>query len=45
MGKPEHSAYTTCAYCGVGCTFKAEMQGEKVVRMIPAKEGKANDGH
>ena len=45
MGKPEHSAMTTCAYCGVGCTFKAEMQGEKVVRMIPAKAGKANDGH
>ena len=45
MGKPEHSAMTTCAYCGVGCTFKAEMQGETVVRMIPAKAGKANDGH
>ena len=45
MGKPEHSALTTCAYCGVGCTFKAEMQGEKVVRMVPAKAGKANDGH
>ena len=35
MGKPEHSAMTTCAYCGVGCTFKAEMQGDKVVRMVP----------
>ena len=45
MGKAEHSALTTCAYCGVGCTFKAEMQGEKVVRMVPAKAGKANDGH
>jgi formate dehydrogenase major subunit len=45
MGKPEHSVMTTCAYCGVGCTFKAEMQGEKVVRMVPAKAGKANDGH
>ena len=45
MGKPEHSAMTTCAYCGVGCTFKAEMQGETVVRMLPAKAGKANDGH
>ncbi len=45
MGKPEHSAMTTCAYCGVGCTFKAEMQGETVVRMIPAKAGKANEGH
>jgi len=45
MGKPEHSALTTCAYCGVGCTFKAEMQGEKVIRMVPAKAGKANEGH
>ena len=45
MGKPEHSVLTTCAYCGVGCTFKAEMQGDKVVRMVPAKAGKANEGH
>ena len=45
MGKAEHSAVTTCAYCGVGCTFKAEMQGDKVVRMLPYKAGKANEGH
>ncbi len=45
MGKPEHSAVTTCAYCGVGCAFKAEMQGDKVVRMVPFKDGKANEGH
>ncbi|WP_407529260.1 formate dehydrogenase subunit alpha [Methylobacterium oryzisoli] len=45
MGQPEHSAVTTCAYCGVGCAFKAEMQGERVVRMVPYKGGKANDGH
>ncbi len=44
-GQPEHSVVTTCAYCGVGCSFKAEMQGEKVVRMVPFKEGKANEGH
>src|SRR5271170_6890761 len=25
MGQPEHSVVTTCAYCGVGCAFKAEM--------------------
>ena len=36
---------TTCAYCGVGCTFKAEMRGEEVVRMVPYKDGKANRGH
>ena len=31
MGQPEHSIVTTCAYCGVGCSFKAEMRGEEVV--------------
>ncbi|WP_131114566.1 formate dehydrogenase subunit alpha [Lichenihabitans psoromatis] len=45
MGHPEHSEVTTCAYCGVGCSFKAEMQGDKVVRMVPFKDGKANEGH
>ncbi len=45
MGQPDHSKVTTCAYCGVGCSFKAEMQGDKVVRMVPYKDGKANEGH
>jgi len=45
LGTPEHSVETTCAYCGVGCTFRAEMKGDQVVRMVPAKSGKANDGH
>src|ERR1700710_3082547 len=36
MGHPEHAVVTTCAYCGVGCSFKAEMQGDKVVRMVPS---------
>ena len=44
-GMPEWSTVTTCAYCGVGCSFKAEMKGEDVVRMVPYKEGKANRGH
>src|SRR5271166_2631485 len=44
-GQPEHSVVTTCAYCGVGCAFKAEMQGNQVVRMSPYKDGKANHGH
>ncbi len=43
--KPDGSVVTTCAYCGVGCGFKAETLGGKVVRMIPWKEGKANHGH
>jgi len=45
MGMPERSVVTTCAYCGVGCSFKAEMRGEDVVRMVPYKDGKANHGH
>ncbi|HEX9447418.1 MAG TPA: molybdopterin-dependent oxidoreductase, partial [Dongiaceae bacterium] len=44
-GQPEHSVVTTCAYCGVGCSFKAEMRGNEVVRMMPYKDGKANHGH
>src|SRR6202158_2330160 len=45
IGTPEHSVVTTCAYCGVGCSFKAEMRGDEVVRMVPYKNGKANRGH
>jgi formate dehydrogenase major subunit len=45
IGQPEHSVVTTCAYCGVGCSFKAEMRGTEVVRMVPYKDGKANHGH
>jgi formate dehydrogenase major subunit len=45
LGAPEHSVVTTCAYCGVGCSFKAEMKGNTVVRMVPYKGGKANEGH
>ncbi|HET6376869.1 MAG TPA: formate dehydrogenase subunit alpha [Methylocella sp.] len=45
IGQPEHSAVTTCAYCGVGCSFKAEMRGEELIRMVPWKDGKANHGH
>lgn len=44
-GQPEHSKVTTCAYCGVGCSFKAEMQGDRVIRMVPYKDGQANEGH
>ncbi|MBK1635979.1 formate dehydrogenase subunit alpha [Rhodovulum adriaticum] len=45
QGTPDRAVLTTCAYCGVGCTFRAEMKGDQLVRMVPAKEGKANRGH
>jgi len=44
-GQPEHSVVTTCAYCGVGCSFRAEMKGDQLVRMVPHKDGQANHGH
>ncbi len=44
-GAPEHSIVTTCAYCGVGCSFKAEMRGDELIRMVPYKAGQANEGH
>jgi formate dehydrogenase major subunit len=44
-GQAEHSVVTTCAYCGVGCSFEAEMQGNEVVRMTPHDNGQANHGH
>ena len=45
IGTPSHAVITTCAYCGVGCSFKAEMRGDELVRMTPYKHGKANRGH
>ena len=44
-GMPERTVLTTCAYCGVGCSFKAEVKGDQVIRMVPSKTGGANHGH
>src|ERR1700684_1401952 len=49
LGQPDRTAKTTCAYCGVGCSFQAELGGTgadvKGVRMAPDPEGHANHGH
>ena len=45
LGMPNRTVLTTCAYCGVGCSFKAELRGDEVVRMVPYKDGGANEGH
>ncbi|MGO0575959.1 formate dehydrogenase subunit alpha [Ornithinimicrobium panacihumi] len=53
LGMPTRSVETTCAYCGVGCTFRAEVKdvetdgqrSAEVVRMVPLKAGGANEGH
>jgi formate dehydrogenase major subunit len=45
FGQAERTVTTTCAYCGVGCSFNAEIKGQQVVRMVPNKDGGANEGH
>ena len=49
LGQPERAITTTCAYCGVGCSFKAEVRGNgaatEVVRMVPSRDGDPNHGH
>ena len=45
MGAPTRAVTTTCAYCGVGCSFKAEINDAGVVRMAPNRDGAANHGH
>ncbi|MHB8813493.1 MAG: formate dehydrogenase subunit alpha, partial [Steroidobacteraceae bacterium] len=49
LGPPERAVSTTCAYCGVGCSFEAEVRGSgastEVVRMVPDRDGDANHGH
>jgi formate dehydrogenase major subunit len=44
-GQAEQSTITTCAYCGVGCSFNVETKGEQIVRLVPDKNGGANHGH
>jgi len=41
-GTPDRAVVTTCAYCGVGCTFHAEMRGEELIGSLDA-EGEDRD--
>jgi formate dehydrogenase major subunit len=45
MGAPAKAVVTTCGYCGVGCSLKAEVKDSAVVRMVPHRAGRANQGH
>src|SRR5882757_3155972 len=44
-GAGESFMDSECVSCGVGCSFKAELRGDEVVRMVPLKDGGANEGH
>ncbi len=45
FGLPTKTVRTTCAYCGVGCSFDAGVKDGRVVRMVPADNGPSNAGH
>jgi formate dehydrogenase major subunit len=45
LGQPTEAVTTTCGYCGVGCSLNAEVKQETVVRMVPNRNGAANQGH
>jgi formate dehydrogenase major subunit len=45
LGAPAKAVATTCGYCGVGCSLKAEVKDSTVVRMVPNRAGQANQGH
>src|SRR6187455_865140 len=44
-GLPQQAVATTCAYCGVGCSLVAEVTDGAVSRMVPNRDGRANQGH
>ena len=44
-GLPQQAITTTCAYCGVGCSLVAEVTDGAVARMVPNRDGRANQGH
>src|SRR3954470_16108284 len=44
-GLPQKAITTTCAYCGVGCSLVAEVTDGAVSRMVPDRDGRANQGH
>jgi len=45
LGNPTTVVRTTCAYCGVGCTFDAGVRDGRVVQMVPSDDGPSNLGH
>jgi formate dehydrogenase major subunit len=48
LGQAEKATTTTCAYCGVGCSFKAESKGDGADRDRSHganRDGDANHGH
>lgn len=44
-GKPVYVNRTTCAYCGVGCTFDVGVSAGRIVSMRPVDASPVNWGH
>jgi NADPH-dependent glutamate synthase beta subunit-like oxidoreductase len=43
-GSPDRVVTTICPYCGVGCTLNLDIKDEKIIRVVPDREGPANKG-
>ena len=44
-GKAFSKIKTTCAYCGVGCSFEVQYKGDNIIRMLPVDDSLSNYGH
>jgi predicted molibdopterin-dependent oxidoreductase YjgC len=43
-GLPDRTVTTVCDQCEIGCQMTVELQGEKVLRVVPDLDGGANGG-
>lgn len=41
---PDREITTTCPYCGVGCQLNLQIKNEKIVKVVPSRNGLANNG-
>jgi formate dehydrogenase alpha subunit len=44
MKPVKHSVNSICPFCGVGCGVTLEVENDKIVRVLPRKDGPANNG-
>lgn len=44
VGDLDREVATICPYCGVGCQLKIGVKNERIVRIVPDREGPANRG-
>ena len=38
-GEAERSVNTICPYCGIGCSLKIEVKGDRIIKTLPSPDG------